>query len=179
MKTLFNSMVMILAVAFVAQAQPTRFLVNPVTPPTSIQNAINKGTRTADGRPGASYWQQFAYYTIDATVDTSSNTLRGSVTIRYVNNSPDTLAQLHLDLYQNVHAPGVIRNEPAEITGGISLSNISVAGMDLQPATRRGTPGYVVNGTRLVLIPSKVAVPGSTTEITIGYSFVIPQAGAG
>lgn len=175
----FKPILFLLLVAGAAQAQPTRFLVNPVTPPPSIQNAISKGTRTADGRPGASYWQQFASYTIDATVDTSSNTLRGSVTIRYVNNSPDTLAQLHLDLYQNVHAPGVVRNEPAEITGGVSLSNVSVAGLALQPATRRGVPGYVVNGTRLVLIPGSRVLPGSTTEITIGYSFVIPQAGAG
>ena len=179
MKHLFNPIFLLLLAAGAVQAQPTRFLVNPVTPPTSVQNAITKGTRTADGRPGASYWQQFASYTIDATVDTSSNTLRGSVTIRYTNNSPDTLSQLHLDLYQNVHAPGVVRNEPAEITGGVSLSNVSVAGLGLQPATRRGTPGYVVNGTRLVLIPESRVLPGSTTEVTIGYSFVIPQAGAG
>lgn len=169
----------LLLLADAVQAQPTRFLVNPVTPPASIQNAISKGTRTADGRPGASYWQQFAMYSIDATVDTTSNTLRGSVTIRYTNNSPDTLAQLHLDLYQNVHAPGVIRNEPAEVTGGVSLHGVSVAGVALQPATRRGTPGYVVNGTRLVLMPSSPAAPGSTTVISIDYSFVIPQAGAG
>src|SRR5215212_8441079 len=46
--------------------------------------------RSASGAPGREYWQQRADYTIVATLDTAAKTLKGTVTIRYTNNSPDT-----------------------------------------------------------------------------------------
>src|SRR5438477_11523048 len=54
--------------------------------------------REGSGRPGPRYWQQRADYTIRASLDTATHTITGSETIRYANNSPDTLAYLWLQL---------------------------------------------------------------------------------
>ena len=62
--------------------------------------------RTATGAPGPDYWQQRADYTIVATLDTTARTVRGTVSIRYTNNSPDTLRFVWLQLDQNLYRPG-------------------------------------------------------------------------
>src|SRR5256886_5925361 len=62
--------------------------------------------REGSGRPGPRYWQQRADYTIRATLDTASQSLRGDEAIRYGNNSPDTLLYVWLQLDQNLFADG-------------------------------------------------------------------------
>src|SRR2546425_798189 len=52
--------------------------------------------REGSGRPGPRYWQQRADYTIRAALDTATHTIAGTATIRYANNSPDTLGHLWL-----------------------------------------------------------------------------------
>jgi hypothetical protein len=47
--------------------------------------------RSGSGVPGPEYWQQRADYTIAATLDTAQQRVSGVVTIRYTNNSPDSL----------------------------------------------------------------------------------------
>ena len=62
--------------------------------------------RSADGQPGPDYWQQRADYTISATLDTAARSVAGSVTIKYTNNSPDTLRFVWLQVDQNLYRPG-------------------------------------------------------------------------
>src|SRR3989454_8096993 len=62
--------------------------------------------REGSGRPGPRYWQQRADYRIRATLDTARHSLRGDETIRYGNNSPDTLRYVWLQLDQNLFADG-------------------------------------------------------------------------
>ena len=57
--------------------------------------------RNAAGEPAPSYWQQQADYDIDVRLDENNRTITGSETIRYSNNSPDTLRYLWLQLDQN------------------------------------------------------------------------------
>src|SRR5881296_1443552 len=77
----------------VGDTSPFRRLTLP-TP-----NLIREGA----GTPGPRYWQQRADYTIRAALDTATHTLSGTETIRYANNSPDTLAYLWLQLDQNIY----------------------------------------------------------------------------
>ncbi len=58
--------------------------------------------RNAAGAPGAKYWQQQADYVIDVTVDENTLKLTGSEKITYINNSPDKLSYLWVQLDQNV-----------------------------------------------------------------------------
>src|SRR5512147_326938 len=81
--------------AGVPDTSPFRML--PLPPPDVY--------RTASGMPGPSYWQQRADYTIRASLDTGSHTIRGEETIRYTNNSPDTLRFVWLQLDMNAGSP--------------------------------------------------------------------------
>jgi hypothetical protein len=60
--------------------------------------------RTASGAPGPKYWQQRADYDIKATLDEANLTLRGSETVTYFNNSPNTLTFIWMQLDENEHS---------------------------------------------------------------------------
>src|SRR5215216_467293 len=60
--------------------------------------------RTASGAPGPKYWQQRADYDIKCELDEKSLKLKGSETITYFNNSPNTLTYLWLQLDENEHS---------------------------------------------------------------------------
>ena len=60
--------------------------------------------RTAAGYPGHEYWQNRANYTIDVKLNDENQTISGFETITYVNNSPDDLNYLWVQLDQNVRA---------------------------------------------------------------------------
>lgn len=57
--------------------------------------------RTASGAPGHQYWQQKADYVIAVELNDDKQSLTGSETITYTNNSPDVLDYLWLQLDQN------------------------------------------------------------------------------
>ncbi len=60
--------------------------------------------RTASGAPGPKYWQQRADYDITCELDEANRRLIGKETITYVNNSPDVLTYLWLQLDENEHS---------------------------------------------------------------------------
>jgi hypothetical protein len=168
--------------AAVAEALPTGGPIRhpallPLDSSRQFNDAVRRGTRTTSGRPGPAYWQNQSSYTLTATIDAEARRLEGTAAIAYRNNSPDTLYNLHLDLSQNLHAPGAIRFEEAEVTGGVELHGVSVRGMDL--GTEGMGPRYAVYGTRLVILPPEPVTPGESVELRVEWSFDIPQAGAG
>ncbi|WP_432714264.1 M1 family metallopeptidase [Pedobacter sp.] len=59
--------------------------------------------RTASGAPGVKYWQQRADYDIKCTLDEKNLKLTGSETVTYINNSPDVLTYVWLQLDENQH----------------------------------------------------------------------------
>ncbi|MEM7786612.1 MAG: M1 family metallopeptidase [Bacteroidota bacterium] len=168
----------------VPAALAQRVLPYPVMPPPQFERAIQNGTRTLSGAPGPNYWQNRADYDIDARLDADTRTLSASGTITYTNNAPDSLDHLVLKLRQNVHAPGVPRNRPVAITGGMTLSRLAVDGTEAAdvsvpetPGAYRGgvTPGeYVVQGTILTLALPRPLAPGATTRLEVAWSFTVP-----
>lgn len=62
--------------------------------------------RTGSGAPGPKYWQQRADYVINAELHDDTQSISGSETITYFNNSPDALTYLWLQLDQNINAKG-------------------------------------------------------------------------
>ncbi|MFD3003264.1 M1 family metallopeptidase [Pontibacter toksunensis] len=66
--------------------------------------------RTASGAPGHQYWQQRADYNIKVELDDKNQSLTGSETITYTNNSPDVLTYLWLQLDQNIFEPNSMSN---------------------------------------------------------------------
>jgi hypothetical protein len=154
-----------------------RVLPYPVELPESFAAAVANGTRTLTGQPGPRYWQNRAEYRLRAVLHPDENRLDGSVEIVYRNNSPDTLYNLHLDLTQNFHAPGAVRFEEAEVTGGVELRRVAVDGQVLGDAGDGAR--FAVFGTRLVILPQRPLPPGGSSSIAIDWHLPIPQAGAG
>src|SRR5258705_4513472 len=81
-------------------ADSSAFRALPMPAPTPV--------RSAEGAPGRGYWQQRADYTLEATLDTATNVLRGSGRIYYANRSSDVLDHVWVQLDQNLFAPGSI-----------------------------------------------------------------------
>ncbi|MFN2433526.1 MAG: M1 family metallopeptidase [Gemmatimonadota bacterium] len=154
-------------------------------PPLPFLQAIENGTRTSTGEPGPRYWQQWVEYDLTAAVFPDDKRLEGTAEIRYVNRSPDTLEALAVQLIQNTHAAGVVRNQPEEITGGVVLRRVAVNGTQLDSLPASGPPPetdprpfYQVQGTLLAVAPSTPVPPGGSVELAFEWEFEIPQQGA-
>ncbi|MBA3649733.1 MAG: M1 family metallopeptidase [Chitinophagales bacterium] len=92
--------------------------------PRNIKEAIQKGTRSPDGKPGKNYWQNFARYNIRLTINPPDRVINGTEDIVYINNSPDTLSSLVFKLILNCHLAGAIRQFPADsayLSSGINI----------------------------------------------------------
>ena len=133
--------------------------------------------RSASGAPGPKYWQNRADYTLDATIDTIKNSLTCSETIHYLNNSPDSLESLWLELDQNTYREDARSNffsgfGSLRHTNGFQFESIAVS--------YRGktfVANYIVNDTRMqIRLPGKLS-PKSKIDISIRYNYVIPQFG--
>lgn len=74
--------------------------------------------RTASGAPGHAYYQQKADYNIALELDDAKQRITGTETITYINNSPDELAYLWVQLDQNMRAKDSDTKKIA--TGGMS-----------------------------------------------------------
>lgn len=99
--------------------------------PRAIRHAYANGTRSADGRPGARYWQNRARYNMTITATPPDRTVRGTEEIVYVNNSPDTLQHIVFKLFLNIHRPGAPRAggaSEAYLTPGVQIDRFAVNG---------------------------------------------------
>ncbi len=153
-----------------------------VVPPGDYTAALEAGTRSPSGEPGPAYWQQWADYVIETSLDPAAKRLDGRVAITYHNSSPRTLSVVFLHLLQNLHAPGVVRNRPVELTGGVDLTRVVADGQVLESGgehTLRRGPGYRANGTILAIRPPRPLRSGGTLELDIEWGFTIPQSGVG
>ncbi len=175
----------VLAAAFVPaadattqSASPQRPIPYPVVSPRAYQQAVAAGTRSTTGAPGPNYWQQRASYTVTARLSPEAKRVDAQASIVYVNASPDTLPAVFLHLLQNLHAPGALRNESQEVTGGVELTRVTVHGRALSP-TQGALPGYRVQGTILGVRLAQALLPGDSVRLSIDWGFVVPQAGAG
>ncbi|MFN7333570.1 MAG: aminopeptidase, partial [bacterium] len=61
--------------------------------------------RSAAGEPGPDYWQQKVDYNIDVTLNDEDQSIQGTESIRYHNQSPHTLRYLWLQLDANIFSP--------------------------------------------------------------------------
>src|SRR6188474_3066085 len=75
----------------------------------NVKQAYKKETRSMDGMPGKKYWQNNARYNITITAMPPDRNIKGSETITYFNNSPDTLQTMAIKLFLNIHKPGAPR----------------------------------------------------------------------
>ena len=166
---------LLLVLPATAQRRPIPY---PIITTPQFEMALERGTRTTDGTPGPNYWTNYADYTIQATLDPESKMLSASQTITYTNNSPNNTALLVIHLRQNLHKEGVVRNRPQQVTGGVSVSNVSVNGVVMEEAERYGSEGYQIDGTLMYIRLPEPLLSGKQVSLAMDFSFEVPEAGA-
>ena len=141
-------MLHLLALALVQQAA-----VVPLTATTSPAGGDTTG-----------YWQQEASYNIVATLDETSDVLHGTATLRYVNNSPDTLRYFYVHQYLNAFRPASAWSEVDEREGRDRFQRLA----DPDHAYERFTTPPTFDG--IPVTPNYPGAPDSTVA-----HFILPR----
>ncbi len=140
--------------------------------------------RTASGAPGPEYWQQKADYKMQLTLNDENQSITGSETITYYNQSPNTLEYLWIQLDQNVRSrtsdtPLIrtsemsdtlnsfqLRNYAADFDGGFKISKVAGSG-------NSAGLSYTINKTMMRIDLPQPLKPGENTSFSIDWSYNI------
>ncbi|MEM9673835.1 MAG: M1 family metallopeptidase [Bacteroidota bacterium] len=142
--------------------------------------------RSASGAPGYKYWQQQADYKIKVELNDKNQSIAGSETITYYNNSPDPLSYLWLQLDQNMRAadsatPQIetsrVRDSlnarlfqsrvmhDDDFDGGFDIKSVkNVQGKALQ---------YVINKTMMKVVLPEPLQPNEQVSFSVDWSYNI------
>lgn len=139
--------------------------------------------RTASGAPGEAYWQQKADYKIKVTLNEDKQTITGSETITYFNNSQDNLTYLWVQLDQNMRA----KTSQTPKVAASSLRSDSISGKILQQYVlydfdydggfkltavkdaNGNDLNYVINNTMMRINLSEALKPGQSILFSIDW----------
>lgn len=100
--------------------------------------------RTASGAPGHEYWQQKADYKIKASLNDETQTITGTETITYYNNSPDELKYIWIQLDQNLYD----KNSDTPKTTEIKLGENASFGLLGAIVSANSEAGYKISNVR-------------------------------
>ena len=167
-------------------ANPVRTFDNTGAPDTSMFAPLNLPPgnvyRSGSGAPGPRYWEQRADYDLHGTLDTATKSLHGEMTLRYTNNSPDTLHFLWFQVEQNAFSPGSLNSLvfPAESRfGARNFEGGDVIERFNEVVATKKTPLKTrVEGTVMKVDLAAPLAPGKTTTFDVAWHFNIPEHGA-
>ncbi|HTD40755.1 MAG TPA: M1 family metallopeptidase [Mucilaginibacter sp.] len=136
----------------------------------------------ANGEPGAKYWQNRANYHLKAAIDTTTKTLTATEEIDYINNSPDALQFLWLQLDQNTYKNTARSNfqtdlpKPAnEHTEGYQIESVYITNGKVSQKAN-----FIISDTRMqVRLPKALAPNGAHIKLYIKYQYAIPAVFGG
>jgi hypothetical protein len=140
-------------------------------------------TRTASGKPSENYWQNAANYQIEVTLNEEEHVLAGKVTIDYINNSPEELEFVWLQLEQNrftedsrgtLTTPIQGNRYNGDTDGGYEISAVQAK------VGKKGNVSskYLISDTRMqVWFDEPIPAKGGTATISMNFSFKVPQKG--
>jgi hypothetical protein len=130
--------------------------------------------RSANGAPGPKYWQNRADYTLHATIDTVENSLKGTETISYTNNSPDNLSALWLQLDQNTYRKDARSQYYSTRTTNGSTEGYQFENVTIEYKGKTLKADYIINDTRMqIRLPQSLSSKEKMT-INVKYHYTIP-----
>ncbi len=174
-------LIALMAVSVIAQEKPDPSR-NPFRQ-MGNEFATPNAYRTGSGAPGQLYWQQQANYNIVIELDDEKQLIRGEEQIEYINNSPDRLNYLWVQLDQNVRQqeslsrltmpvslnqtmhPYFMRMFMSDFDGGFNIEHVGDgAGAELP---------YTINYTMMRIDLSEPLEPGATVNLEIRWWYKI------
>ena len=135
--------------------------------PRDIKEAYAHHTRSQNGTPGENYWQNKGIYDINLWINPPEKVIRGTESITYINNSPDTLNNLNFKLILNNHKPGAARLGPTSegsLTDGIIIDRYVENGVEREWKDRRG-------GTNKSIKLDQGLAPADSIKLNIDWHF--------
>ncbi len=139
--------------------------------------------RTASGAPGHKYWQQQVDYKIQVTLNDANQSITGSETVTYTNNSPDELTYLWLQLDQNMRAKDsdtykVDKSKMSDKMDAQALKNLEPwfdGGFKIDKVVDLGGAkmDYTINKTMMRIDLPRALKPGQKTSFKIDWHFNI------
>ncbi|MBI1939691.1 MAG: M1 family metallopeptidase [Ignavibacteriales bacterium] len=145
--------------------------------PRNVLRAYEKGTRSFDGKPGKNYWGNHSDYFIKAELIPQTRTVKGYASITYYNDSPDTLNQYVLRLYQDIYKKGSSRDwqlNPKDITDGVKIDTLIINGSGVSFESKDYRVMRAATNLVVSRFPIKIA-PGTSGKIEVEWNFVIPK----
>jgi hypothetical protein len=141
--------------------------------------------RTASGAPGHLYWQQQVNYDIDVELNDEKQIITGSETITYINNSPDELRYLWVQLDQNTREKNsdTYKTSTSKINDKMSSKQLDAmmgyedydGGFKIKSLTDiNGKPlAYKINWTMMRIDLPVVLKNGESFQVKIQWSYNI------
>jgi hypothetical protein len=138
--------------------------------------------RSGSGKPGPRYWEQRADYDLHGTLDTTAKALIGQMTLRYTNNSPDTLRFVWMQVEQNAFKSGSLNSfvfPPDSRFGARNFEGGDVIDHFNEVTAGKQTPLHTrVEGTIMKVDLDAPLAPGHSTTFDVAWHFNIPEHGA-
>jgi Peptidase family M1 domain len=132
-------------------------------------------TRSANGAPSPAYWQNRADYTLAATLDTTKNEMEVTETIRYTNNSPDTLHSLWLNMEQNTYRTDARSYYSGPFAPGGQTDGYRLVSVKVQQGGAPADADYIVTDTRMqIRLKQAVAGKGGKISLLVHYHYTVP-----
>jgi hypothetical protein len=163
--------------------QVQKYDQHQVFDPTFL-NEPGTAFRSGSGTPGPMYWQNRADYNISVKLDPDQDMISGNVTISYTNNSPNNLNYLWLQLDQNnfrKNSRGAAKTPVGGNRfgkGGIHGGGYNLNSVNIRLNGKRYKANYLVSDTRMqIILPQALHAKGGKMQVSIGYSFKIPEYG--
>ncbi len=142
---------------------------------TDFQQALKMQTRSNDGLPGPSYWQNRADYDIEVSFDPATRKLKGSGTITYVNNSDQTLNYLLLMLLPDLYKAGNPRDfsvSPGDEHPGIAIRSLQINSKKINPS-RINNPEMLYESTHAWIDLSDPLQKGSSLTLKLQWEYTL------
>jgi len=134
-----------------------------------FKNAYQKGTRDSSGKPGDKYWQNTADYDLQINFDPVTRLVKGTVTIKYFNNSPDVLNEIWFKLYPNLYQKGTPRKSKInerDLGEGVKITSV------LLNNSPKDVSSLVTDGTNMHTTIDGLA-PGKSISFKIAYNYIL------
>lgn len=130
------------------------------------------------------YWQQRVEYKMDIDFDTKKHQFNGTQTLKYFNNSPDTLNKVFFHLYFNAFQPQsmmdvrsrTIEDPDRRVQDRISkLDNSEIGYHTINSLDQKGEKlSFIVEGTVMEVTLNEPILPGNSTVFNMTFDSQVP-----
>jgi len=143
---------------------------NQIILPLEAKPSYRDGVRNRDGTIGEHYWQNYADYRIQVAYNPDTRVVSGSEVITYYNESPDSLKEIVMGLYQEVLSKNTHRYRSIDIDT-LKEETVIIEGLELNGKPVDVKEKTSKKGTNLFIELNESIEPESSIKIGVRWHF--------